>query len=114
MESLSSKYISISRAAYEIGISNQTIKRWYKWWESPDIEKPTDLYLPPYFYKDKCLTKYFLISDIQCLKDFHNKLQSTHKGAMSEFNAAYQWGRRGHRALENKGTTREEYQKKVR
>lgn len=114
MGELNSKYISINRTAMELDVSPQTIRRWYKWWESPEMEKPGDLYLPPYHYKDRRGTKFFLKTDLFHLKEFRNKLQTTHRGVMAEFNAAYQWGERGRRALENKGTSVKEVQKRVR
>lgn len=107
-------YLSISRAALEIDISVVTIKRWYKWWESDQFEKPDDLYLPPYQYMDRRKTKYFKKDDIVKLKAFNIALQTTHRGAMSEFNAAYQWGKRGGRALTNKGLDAKTTQSKIR
>ena len=96
-------YLSIRKVANLIDISDHTIARWYKWFESPEFEKPEGLTLPPYSYKDRRKTKFFKKSDIPKLLEFAEKLKTTHRGAMSEFNAAYQWGKRGKRALENKG-----------
>ena len=48
------------------------------------------------------------------LKEFRNKLQTTHKGVMADFNAAYQWGKRGEKILENRETNSTEVKKKMR
>jgi hypothetical protein len=114
MNELNSEYVSINRAGMMLDVSSQTIRRWYKWWECPEIKKPEDLSLPQYYYKDRRKTKFFKKSDIPALKEFKNKLQTTHRGIMSEFNAAYQWGKRGEEALKNKGTTINDVQKKMR
>ena len=98
-----SDYLSINRVGMSLDISDHTIRRWYKWWENDEFEKPDGLYLPPYYHLDRRGTKYFKKEDIPHLKEFRNKIQSTHKGAMAEFNAAYQWGKRGEKALKNKG-----------
>ena len=114
MKKLNAEYLSIGKAANAIGVSATTITRWYKWWESDGFEHPEDLYLPPYYYKDKRKIKHFKKEDIIFLKEFHNKLQTTHKGVMADFNAAYQWGRRGERILRNRNTTVDEVKKKMR
>ena len=103
---MNEEYLSIRKVANLIDVSDHTISRWYKWWESPEFEKPADLELPKYVFKDRRKTKFFKKSDIPKLEEFALKLRTTHRGAMSEFNAAYQWGKRGARALHNKG---EEY-----
>ena len=114
MSVLNSDYLSITKAAAAIGVSNMTITRWYKWWESDGFDHPKDLFLPPYYFKDKRKTKHFKKEDIGYLREFRNKLQTTHRGAMAEFNAAYQWGKRGHKILVDKGTTADEIKKKMR
>ena len=96
-------YLSIRKVANIIDVSDHTIARWYKWWESDEFKKPEELTLPPYYYKDRRKTKFFKKSDINKLREFAEKLRTTHRGAMSEFNAAYQWGKRGERTLSNKG-----------
>jgi len=111
---INANYVSINRAAMILDVSAQTIRRWYKWWESPDIKKPEDLYLPPYYHKDRRKTKFFAKSDIPALREFKHKLQTTHKGVMAEFNAVYQWGKRGEKILNNKGISVEEVKKIIR
>lgn len=107
-------YLSINKVAMMLDVSDHTIRRWYKWWESPEFEKPEDLFLPVYYSMDRRGTKFFREEDIGYLKEFRNKIQSTHRGVMSQFNAAYSWGKRGTRALENKGTTRNETLGRIR
>ena len=111
---LNHDYISIGKASQMLEMSTNTIKRWYKWWESEEFEKPSDLILPPYYYKDKRMTKFFKMSDLPVLDDFRNKLQSTHRGAMSDFNAADQWGKRGDKILQNRGIIKKDVLGKIR
>ena len=107
-------YVSIGQAALMLGLSHHTIVRWYKWWESDDFEKPEDLCLPSYVYKDRRKTKFFKKEDVEKLREFHKKLTTTHIGCMSEFNAVYQWGKRGKRALSNKGQEYSSVRNKMR
>lgn len=107
-------YVSIRKAALILDLSDHTIARWYKWWESDEFEKPADLYLPPYVHKDRRRTKFFKKSDVEKLREFHEKLTTTHIGCMSEFNAAYQWGKRGKRALSNKNVEYSDIKGKMR
>lgn len=95
--------LSINRVAMILDISDHTITRWYKWWENDAFPKPDDLYLPPYYYLDRRLTKYFKKSDINALREFKNKIQTSHRGYMADFNSVYQWGKRGKKLLENRG-----------
>ena len=104
---LNAKYLSISRVAMLMNVSTTTIQRWYRWWEAPGFEKPSDLSLPKYVHCDRRKTKFFLKEDIPALREFQRKLSTTHRGVMSEFNAAYQWGKLGSDMLERKGTTAE-------
>ena len=114
MIEFNSNYVSISRAAMLIDVSTVTIKRWYKWWENDQFEKPKDLFLPSYCHKDRRGTKFFRKEDIPALKEFRNKIQTVHKGCMAEFNAVLQWGKRGKKVLENKGTNYSEIRGKMR
>lgn len=107
-------YVSIGKAALILDLSSHTITRWYKWWESEEFEKPADLYLPPYVYKDRRKTKFFKKEDIAKLEEFHTKITTTHLGCMAEFNAVYQWGKRGKRALSNKGQDHSQVKNKMR
>ena len=107
-------YLSIRKVANIIDVSDHTIARWYKWWESDEFKKPEGLTLPPYCYKDRRKTKFFKKSDIDKLREFAEKLRTTHRGAMSEFNAAYQWGKRGERTLSNKGKNYTEVKHRMR
>lgn len=107
-------YLSINRVAMMLDISDHTIRRWYKWWESPEFEKPVGLYLPPYYHLDRRMTKFFKIEDVGYLKEFRNKIQTTHKGSMANFNAAYQWGSRGETILKNRGLVVKEVKGHIR
>lgn len=104
---INSKFISLTDVAKEIGIHPETIKRWYRWLEDEDFDFPNDLHLPDYFYTDLSKQKYFLKTDVDKLKEFHKKINTTHFGVMSEFNAFYQWGRRGKKVLKNKELAKE-------
>lgn len=114
MREINSDYVSIGHAAYLIDVSTITISRWYKWWENPEFEHPEGLYLPPYYYKDKRLTKHFKKTDIPALEEFGKQLRTVHKGAMAEFNAAYQWGKRGDKILKKRDSSIKEVRKKMR
>jgi len=111
---LNPEYLSINKVAMSIDVSDHTIARWYKWWDSPEFEKPKDLFLPEYYFKDRRRTKFFKKKDIPYLKEFKNNLQTTHKGSMAEFNAAYQWGKRGEAVLSRKGISSDEVKGKIR
>lgn len=103
--------ISISEMSYKMGVSVTTIKRWYQWWESP-MERPNLKHEPPAYERmGGRRTRMFRACDIKALKLFQKHLP---RGAMSEFNAAYNWGKRGARALDKKGTSPEDIKKIVR
>lgn len=114
MPNINEDYLSIRKVSSLIDISDHTIARWYKWFESDEFEKPKDLSLPPYVFKDRRKTKYFKKSDIPKLEAFAKALATTHRGCMSEFNAVYQWGKRGQRALANKGEDYKEVRNKMK
>ncbi len=95
------KLFSISRVAQILDISTNTIKRWYKWYENPDYEKPIELKLPSYV-RDSRKTMLFKQSDIASLEQFKEDLQGKYRGIMAEFNAYYQWGQYGTKVLERK------------
>ena len=114
MANVNEDYLSIRKVSSILDISDHTIARWYKWFESDEFNKPADLSLPPYYYKDRRKTKFFKKSDIPRLKEFAEKLNTTHRGCMSEFNAVYQWGNRGKRALKNKGEDYDQVRNKMR
>lgn len=92
---------SIARVAQILDVSTATIKRWYKWYENPDYEKPLELKLPEYT-TDNRKTKFFRMADIAKLEQFKNDLQGKYRGIMAEFNAYYQWGQYGTERLERR------------
>lgn len=93
------KRFTIARAAQIINVSTTTIKRWYKWYENPDFEKPFGFRLPEYTV-NSCGTKLFTMSAVQELKDIKDKMSKEYRGSMAEFNAIYQWGQRGTKILQ--------------
>lgn len=105
------EYLSINKVALLLDISTATIKRWYLWWDNTEFEKPDGLYLPHYYFMDRRKTKFFKESDIPHLKKFHEDINGKYKGAMSEFNAVYSWGKPGKKIL---GDRYKKIQKKVR
>ena len=112
MRTLNEGYVSIRKAGDLIDVSSTTIARWYRWWENDNFPKPECLYLPPYYYKDNRRTKFFKVEDIPLLKKFSKDIRGPFNGVMAEFNAALQWGKRGARILENKGTSKKEVKSK--
>ena len=58
--------------------------------------------------------KYFKKEDLPKLVEFHKALNTTHRGCMSEYNAAYQWGDNGTRALKNKNLDPDEVRGRLR
>ena len=96
-------YLSITKVAYLIEVSPQTIKRWYYFWENKNFEKPSELILPPYHFLDKRNTKYFHKSDIPALARFGHLIRTQYRGVMSEYNAVTSWGERGKENLLRKG-----------
>lgn len=88
-----SNYVSISRVAQRLNVSNMTIIRWYRWWEDDTYDKPHGLSLPQYVYLDRRKTKYFHINSIPMLEEFQAKINTTHKGAMAGWNATHLWNK---------------------
>ena len=89
---------STSRTAQILDISTNTLKRWYKWYNNPDFEKPSGLKLPKPAV-DNRETMFFSFEQVQELAQFKVDLQKKYRGCMAEFNATYQWGQRGTKIL---------------
>lgn len=87
-----------ARVAQILDISTNTLKRWYKWYNSEDYEKPQDLKLPQPEITSTG-TMLFTMSQVQALHQFQIDLRSKYRGIMAEFNATYQWGQRGTKIL---------------
>nr|DAG65319.1 MAG TPA: plasmid partitioning protein RepA [Caudoviricetes sp.] len=83
-----------ARAAQILDISTQTLKRWYKWYNSDAYEKPQDLKLPQPEITSSG-TMLFTMAQVQELSKFKQDLQTVYRGCMAEFNAYWQWGKRG-------------------
>lgn len=111
MKTVNDGYWPPYKVAQYLGISTATLYRWYKWWNS-DLDKPEGLYLPPFYALDRMGTKWFRIEDLQHLVKFKNDIRGPYKGAMAEYNAAQLWGKRGVKALANKGLSKAEVKNK--
>jgi transposase len=96
-----SETYSTARAAQILDISTNTLKRWYKWYESNDYKKPEGLVLPTPV-RDNRGTMFFTMAQIQELHKFQLDINTVYRGCMSEFNAVYQWGRKGTAILNRK------------
>lgn len=105
-----SELFTTSRTAQILDISTQTLKRWYKWYNSTDFEKPKELKLPEP-KTDSKNTMLFTMEQIQELHQFQMDLRSKYRGIMAEFNAIYQWGQRGTKIL-SAGKAGKQYKKK--
>lgn len=92
---------STARAAQILDVSTITLKRWYKWYEDDSYTKPKGLKLPEYT-TDNRGTKFFTLEQVQELRAFQQNLKTIYRGCMSEFNATYQWGKRGTEILMRK------------
>lgn len=92
---------STARTAQILDISTETLKRWYKWYEDEKWEKPLGLKLPTP-ERDNRNTMFFTMQQVQELIVFRDRLNSDLRGCMAEFNAYYQWGKRGKQIQENK------------
>lgn len=99
---------NIKEAAEMIGVSAYTISNWYRWFES-DLLKPPELHLPEYT-RGNHGGKLFTKRAINSLVRFRENLP---RGAMSQFNACYNWGKRGLRALKNKNILVEDIRSKI-
>ena len=98
---MNEEMFSIARTAQIIDVSTQTLKRWYKWYEDDSYEKPDGFKLPTYT-TDNRGTRFFTMSAVQELVKIKNLMSTEYRGCMADFNAAYQWGKRGTKILESK------------
>nr|DAT78182.1 MAG TPA: MerR HTH family regulatory protein [Caudoviricetes sp.] len=85
-----SKTFSTSRTAQILDISTQTLKRWYKWYNSDEYEKPPELKFPDPTFDSKG-TMFFTIKQVQVLEQFKLDLQDKYRGCMADFNSRYCW-----------------------
>src|SRR5690606_28980210 len=111
---VNSDFIRIGMAAKMIGTTCRTIRRWYKWYEKEEFEKPEGLVLPKYEYKDKTPALFFRKEDIKVLAEFKHRINTVNKGCMAEFNAVLQWGKRGKKVLSKKGKNFSEIRGKLK
>lgn len=94
-----SEKFSTARAAQILDVSTKTIIRWYKWYNSKYYEKPVGLVLPKPEIDNRG-TMLFTLAQVQELKRFSQLLKTEYRGCMAEFNAVYQWGKRGTQILQ--------------
>ena len=94
-----SEKFSTARAAQILDISTKTIIRWYKWYNSKYYEKPVGLVLPEPEIDNRG-TMLFTLAQVQELQRFSKLLKTEYRGCMAEFNAVYQWGKRGTQILQ--------------
>ncbi len=80
------EFVSISRLGQHLNVANNTIKRWYDWYESELND--TDLYLPRYYHLDARCTRFFRSEDIPAIDDFKMAINKggSHYGCMADFN----------------------------
>ena len=65
------------------------------------LNKPDEFKLPKYT-TDNRGTKFFTMSAVQELVKIKELMSTKYRGCMADFNAAYQWGKRGMKILESK------------
>lgn len=81
--------LTMSQVANRIGVSVYTIKRWYKWLESEDVEKLADLVkngmpvLPKYELVGATKWRYWDENDIEDIIKFKEWVPKTRNGVMS-------------------------------
>ena len=92
---------STSRTAQILDVSDRTLTRWYVWYENDGFKKPDGLKLPEYV-RDSRGTRFFTMEAIQELLQFKEDLQGKYRGCMADFNAHWQWGKRGKEILKRK------------
>lgn len=95
--------LSLLEMSLVLGVSKRTIIRWYEWWTNDEFEKPKGLYLPKRTVRGKNGAWFFEQHDVDSLFTFMEKVNTTHRGCMAEYNAARSWGKRGEVILERRG-----------
>ena len=77
------KYYNLHQVAKIVGVSYNTLNRWYKWYENCD-KIPYDLKLPEY----ECAGNSKLVSSdkLELFADFKFKINTKYRGFMAEFN----------------------------
>ena len=81
--------LTMSQVANKIGVSVYTIKRWYKWLESEDVEKLAELVkngmpvLPKYELVGATKWRYWDENDIEDIIKFKEWVPKTRNGVMS-------------------------------
>ena len=81
--------LTMSQVANRIGVSVYTIKRWYKWLESEDVQKLAELVkngmpvLPKYELVGATKWRYWDENDIEDIIKFKEWVPKTRNGVMS-------------------------------
>lgn len=81
--------LTMSQVANKIGVSVYTIRRWYKWLESEDVEKLAELVkngmpvLPKYELVGATKWRYWDENDIEDIIKFKEWVPKTRNGVMS-------------------------------
>ncbi len=97
------KKLTATRVAQHLDISVPTLTNWYRWYNNPDYDKPSNVpELPKYEQNGKRATRYWKEEDLPKLIKFRDWVPKGRAGIMGEHNAQF-WGDRGKRALKNKG-----------
>lgn len=103
MRTINENLATLKQAEEMIGVSRGTMYHWYKWWNNPNFKKPEGLELPTLHLMGR-QTQVLDKKDVPMLKKFHEQLQTTHRGAMSEYNAVVRWTKKkGMSSIKNKG-----------
>lgn len=96
------KKLTATRVAQHLDISVPTLTNWYRWYNNPDYDKPSNVpELPKYEQNGKRATRYWKEEDLPKLIKFRDWVPKGRAGIMGEHNAQF-WGDRGKRALKNK------------
>ena len=92
---LKKNYYTLGQVAQILGIANNTIKRWYQWYEQDELQ--TDLVLPKYLHFDKRGTKFFRKDSLEMFRKFQSEINKggSHYGVMAEFNVKNNNKKRG-------------------
>lgn len=84
--------LTTTQIAIEVGVSVYTINRWYKWWNTEDVNKLNELVkngmpsLPKYETIGTTNWKYWEKKDIEQLKAFKAWMPHTKNGIMGSLN----------------------------
>lgn len=84
--------LTVTQVAYIVGVNAYTIKRWYQWWESEDVNRLNELVkngmpsLPKYETVGATKWRYWDEEDVEQLKAFKEWMPHTRNGVMGILN----------------------------